>query len=109
MFFLDFMIVMLATFGASSAWLYSPGFESLRCWWVSNTGALAPLAYCQLCCSFWFALVIIFFAMGWNTIIWHVIGALSCAGVSWMLGAITNYFLWGKVNFEKEYNDQWKQ
>jgi hypothetical protein len=53
--------------------------------------------------------VIIFFAMGWNTIIWHVIGALSCAGVSWMLGAITNYFLWGKVNFEKEYNDQWKQ
>lgn len=100
----SFIFCILATFGLSSAWLYSPGFEALRDWWLYNMGPFAPLAYCQLCCSFWLSMpwIIIWFnpsPLGFVGI------ALACAGVSWMLGGITNYFLWGRARFEKEFDD----
>jgi len=95
-------LIVFGTFGLSSAWLYSPGFEDARTWWLENTGEFAPLAYCQLCCSFWFAVLLsLAYAVGLNfTCLW-----LSAAGISWLLGAITNFFLWGKAKHEQELKD----
>lgn len=99
-----FLYCMLATFGLSSAWLYSPGFEEIRAWWTYNMGALAPLAYCQLCCSFWISIPFVaHFLIG--GVFAHLSWMLACAGVSWLLGAIAEYYLWAKVNQEQKYKE----
>jgi hypothetical protein len=95
-----FMLI-LATFGLSSMWLYSPGPKPLRKWWIANTGKFAPLAYCQLCSAFWIGLLLhAVFAGPSPALAW----ALGYAGAAWILGAMANCFLWGKAWFEKEHN-----
>jgi len=100
---MSLFLLCLATFGASSMWLYSPGPEHLRAWWINNMGKLAPLAYCQLCCSFWigFALHAMFIGLSGSLIF-----ALGASGFSWMFGAITNAALWKKAYYEKKYNQE---
>lgn len=96
----DVMMLFWATFALSSMWLYSPGPASLRDWWIEHTGYLAPLGYCQLCSAFWIGVTLhLIFAGPDPAIAW----ALGYAGMSWLLGAIANFFLWGKAWFEKEY------
>ena len=90
----------LATFGLSSAWLFSPGPEKVRNWWQKNMGPLAPLAYCQLCSGFWIGLALhLIFAGPHPALAW----ALGYSGVAWLLGAITNMCLWMKVYYEQQY------
>lgn len=102
MFLTLLVLSILVTFAISSMWLYSPGPEKVREWWLQHTGYFAPLAYCQLCCSFWIGLFIcsVLFPFPLN-----VICAFACSGMSWMLGAITNFFLWGRAIFEEMMKD----
>lgn len=105
---LDFLFVALATFGLSSAWLYSPGPEKLRNLVLTKGGFFSPLAYCQLCCSLWIALIFSFCLLEWP-LLWVIVGAFGCSGLSWMFGNLTLAIMWVKAYFEIKYNNLTKK
>ena len=97
---MDVILFCLLVFSISSMWLFSPMFEKIKNWWVDNTGILSALGYCQLCCSFWISMMIYpwFYFMDIRDILTY---AFISSGVSWTLGALTNFLLYGKALFEK--------
>ena len=95
----------MATFGLSSAWLYSPGPEKAREWFARKIPGLAALTYCQLCASYWFGLMIALCTTG---LPYCILLALGYSGISWFLGAITNAALWIKAAVEYEYTERTK-
>jgi hypothetical protein len=92
--FEDLILFSLVVFAISSIWLFSPGPEPFRNWWIENTGFLAPLGYCQLCCSWWIALFTYGILYDEFTLTSAIIYALVASVVSWAFGAFVNAALW---------------
>ncbi len=117
----NFILAILATFGLSSAILYSELFKGLREWWfVKFRGyTLEHLLRCQLCISFYISIFFIGLletdGIFFNNIrnIYDVLGdiftiftlSISISGISWLLGALTLAALWIKAMCEKVYKD----
>ncbi len=102
----ELIVIIMFVYGASSMWLFSPGPEKIREWWIKNTGKLAPLGYCQLCCSFWIALMPCY--VTYAGMLTPLMLAIGISGLSWMLGAITNAFLWLKASLEYDFEQREK-
>lgn len=102
---LSFIVYCLSVFALSSAWLYSELPAGLRNWWLKKFkgNKLEYLAICQLCCGFWFGLVLspFFFTID-GLYMWPVM-SLAAAGMAWLMGAFTQCLLWMKVYYERQY------
>lgn len=106
------IVIYMATAGVSSMWLYSPGFHELKEAWIKHFASssvefinkLQYLGICQLCCSFWFALPIIYFLLDVNIVLTICI-AIGAAYFSWFTGSIVQKEQWEKALLEKKYND----
>jgi hypothetical protein len=109
-FIFRFVLLCLFTFSISSMLLYSPGPEELREKWIKFFGKFKNkllrkpmyLMICQLCCSFWIALISSFWIIGYSTFITSFILSIIAAGISWMLGAFTLKCLYSKAYYEKQ-------
>jgi hypothetical protein len=96
----DVVIYLLIVYAISSMWLFSPGTALIREWWIDNTKFLSALGYCQLCCSFWIGIAVHLIFFKWEGALTVIAYAFASSGVSWLLGSVTGFFLWGKMLFE---------
>lgn len=101
---IDVIMFCLIVFSISSMWLYSPGSERLRNWWINSTGVFSPLGYCQLCCAFWIS-IILYLSLFKFYFIDMVICSFIASGVSWLLGALTMFLLHGRALFEEAFKE----
>lgn len=96
----DVVIYLLIVYAISSMWLFSPGPSKLREWLINRNGFLSSLGYCQLCCSFWIGIVSYIVFFNWEGILMMLAYSFAASGVSWLLGSMAGFFLWGKMLFE---------
>lgn len=101
-FWIRYFVFVTSVFGISSILLYGSIFEKFRQWWFKNTTVLSDLFKCQLCLSMQLALWLEWLHMDYSTPFMYFFLAASVAGISWLLGAITQCALWGKAYFEKK-------
>ena len=98
------ILFIFVVFAISSGFLYSNLFIELRNYIISfenNKYYLlrksSSLGICQLCISVWIGLAIEWLFIDTYSIVDYISLALAVASISWMLGAITNGFLWHKA------------
>jgi hypothetical protein len=90
-FIISYVLLTLLVFAISSGWLYSELPKDVREWWLNKfkNSKVKYLAICQLCCSFWFALMFEWLYLpDWGPI-HYILIAFTVSGISWLLGAFT--------------------
>ena len=111
-----FVILVLTVFSLSSMILFTEGFKWFRdiCQdfferfkkfkYFKFVSHLKWLTVCQLCISFWITLILEQYLIDFDGLFIYLCIAFSVAGLSWFLGAITQFFLWGTAFLRVEFN-----